>query len=191
MSLLLCPPVKGGASFASGGFTLIELLSALLILSLLALMSFRGLGAVLDSRDHVRQETEKWRGVSAFFARFQRDVQLSAPRPLLASAGRLEFSRMAAAEGIDAPRRVGYRLNESREIELLLWPTLEPTPGVEPTRYPLLAAVQAFQLDYLGSDLTWVSVWPRTERDPPLPQAVRLRVTLSSGEELMRVFNLK
>jgi general secretion pathway protein J len=173
------------------GFTLIELLSALLILSLLALMSFRGLGAVLDSRDHVRQETEKWRSVAAFFARFQRDVQLSAPRPLLAAAGRLEFSRLAAAEGIDAPRRVGYRLNEKGEIELMLWPTLEPVPGIEPARYPLLPAVSAFELQYLGSELAWVDAWPRTERDPPLPQAVRLRVVLGSGEELMRVFSLK
>jgi general secretion pathway protein J len=175
----------------TGGFTLIELLCALLILSLLALMSFRGLAAVLDSRDHVRLETEKWRGVGAFFSRFQRDVQLSAPRPLLAAGGRLEFSRLAAAEGIDAPRRVGYRLNESREIELLLWPGLEPAPGVEPTRYPLLAAVAAFELQYLGSDLAWVDAWPRTERDPPLPQGVRLRVVLGSGEELVRVFSLK
>jgi general secretion pathway protein J len=173
------------------GFTLIELLSALLILSLLALMSFRGLGAVLDARDHVRQETEKWRGVGAFFSRFQRDVQLSAPRPLLAAAGSLEFSRLASAEGIDAPRRVGYRLNESREIELLLWPALEPAPGIEPTRYPLLPAVTEFQLQYLGSDLAWVGAWPRTERDPPLPQAVRVRVVLASGEAVVRVFNLK
>jgi general secretion pathway protein J len=173
------------------GFTLIELMCALLILSLLALMSFRGLGAVLDSRDHVRQETEKWRRVSVFFARFQRDVQLSAPRPILASAGRLEFSRLAAAEGIDAPRRVGYRLNESREIELLLWPTLDAAPGLEPTIYPLLPAVATFQLEYLGRDLAWVAAWPRTERDPPLPQAVRLRVVLASGEELVRVFSLK
>jgi general secretion pathway protein J len=167
------------------------LLCALLILSLLALMSFRGLGAVLDARDHVRQETEKWRGVAAFFSRFQRDVQLSAPRPLLAAAASLEFSRLAAAEGIDAPRRVGYRLNEKREIELLLWSALEPAAGTEPTRYPLLPAVAEFQLQYLGSDLAWVGAWPRTERDPPLPQAVRLRVVLASGEELVRVFNLK
>jgi general secretion pathway protein J len=173
------------------GFTLIELLCALLILSLLALMSFRGLAAVLDSREHVRLETEKWRGVAAFLSRFQRDVQLSAPRPLLAAAGRLEFSRLAAAEGIDAPRRVGYRLNESREIELLLWPGLDPAPGIEPTRYALLAAVAAFELQYLAGDLTWVDAWPRTERDPPLPQAVRLRMVLASGEELMRVFSLK
>jgi general secretion pathway protein J len=173
------------------GFTLIELLSALLILSLLALMSFRGLGAVLDSREHVRQETEKWRSVAAFFSRFQRDVQLSAPRPVLAAAGRFEFSRLAAAEGIDAPRRVGYRLNDSREIELSLWPAFEPAPEAQPTRYPLLAAVAEFQLQYLGSELAWVDAWPRTERDPPLPQAVRLRVVLASGEELVRVFSLK
>jgi general secretion pathway protein J len=173
------------------GFTLIELLSALLILALLALMSFRGLGAVLDARDHVRQETEKWRSVTAFFSRFQRDVQLSAPRPVLGAAGRLEFSRFAAAEGIDAPRRVGYRLNDSREIELALWPTFDPAPEAQPVRYPLLPAVAQFQLQYLGSELTWADAWPRTERDPPLPQAVRLRIVLDSGEELVRVFSLK
>jgi general secretion pathway protein J len=173
------------------GFTLIELMSALLILSLLALMSFRGLGAVLDAREHVSQETEKWRGVAALFSRFQRDVQLSAPRPMLAAARSIEFSRFAAAEGVDTPRRVAYRLNDSREIELLLWPSFEPAPDSQPSRYALLSAVAEFQLQYLGGDLAWVDAWPRTERDPPLPQAVRLRVVLSSGEELVRVFSLK
>ena len=36
------------------GFTLIEIMTALLVLSLLALMSYRGLGAVLDAREHVK-----------------------------------------------------------------------------------------------------------------------------------------
>ena len=185
------PLVRGSTRARRRGFTLIELLTALLILSLLALMSLRGLGAVLDAREHVRQETEKWRAVAAFFSRFQRDVQLSAPRPVLAAAGRLEFSRLAAAEGIDAPRRVGYRLNERREIELSLWPTFEPAPEIEAIRYPLLPAVAQFQLQYLGGDLAWLDAWPRTERDPPLPRAVRMRVVLASGEELVRVFSLK
>ena len=173
------------------GFTLIELMSALLILALLAVMSYRGLGAVLDARDQVRQETEKWKGVAAFFSRFQRDVLLSAPRAVRAAPERLEFSRFAAAEGIDAPRRVAYHLNDSREIELLLWPAFEPAPEAQPSRYSLLPAVAEFQMQYLGSDLAWVDAWPRTERDPPLPQAVRLRVVLASGEELVRVFSLK
>jgi general secretion pathway protein J len=177
------------------GFTLIELMSALLILSLLAVLSFRGLGAVLDARDHVRQQTEKWKSVAAFFSRFQRDVQLSAPRPLRAAAGRLEFSRFAAAEGIDAPRRVAYRLNENREIELSLWPDLEVAPNrvadAPPARYVVLSAVAQFELQYLEPGLAWVDAWPRSERDAPLPQAVRLRVVLASGEELVRVFSLK
>ena len=173
------------------GFTLIELMSALLILSLLAMMSFRGLGAVLDARDQVRRETEKWKGVAAFFSRFQRDIQLSAPRPVLAAAGRLEFSRFAATEGIDAPRRIAYALNDRQEIEMLLWPGLEAVHDTEPARYPVLSAVAQFELQYLEPGLAWVGAWPRSQRDAPLPQAVRVRIVLASGEELVRVFALK
>ena len=150
------------------GFTLIELMSALLILSLLALLSFRGLGAVLDSRDQVRQETQKWMRVTAFFARFQRDVQLSAPMPLRGTATSFEFSRFATPGGIDAPRQVAYRLDQNHGIELA-----------------------KFELQYLDSALVWGDAWPRSERDPPLPQALRLRIVLASGEELVRVFALK
>ena len=174
-----------------GGFTLIELMSALLILSLLAVMSFRGLGAVLDARDQVRLETEKWRRVAVFYSRFQRDVQLSAPRPVLAAAGRLEFTRLATAEGIDAPRRVAYQLNENHEIEITLWPGLDVAPNAEPTRYAVLPAVAQFELQYLDGNLAWAGAWPRSERDPPLPRAVRLRLVLASGEELVRVFSLR
>ena len=173
------------------GFTLIELLSALLILSLLAVMSFRGLGAVLDARDRVTQETEKWKSVAAFFSRFQRDVQLSAPRLVRAASGRFEFSRFATPEGIDTPRRIAYRLNENQEIEISLWPGFDVAPNAQPARYAVLSAVAQFELQYLDTDLVWVDAWPRSERDAPLPQAVRLRIVLASGEELVRVFALK
>jgi len=177
------------------GFTLIELMSALLILSLLALMSFRGLGAVLDARDHVKQETEKWRSVAAFYARFQRDVQLSAPRAVRAASGRLELSRFASAEDVDTPRRLAYELNGNQEIELSLWAGLEAAPErtaeTPPARYVVLSAVAQLELQYLDPALAWTGAWPRSERDPPLPQAVRLRLVLASGEELVRVFALK
>jgi general secretion pathway protein J len=172
------------------GFTLIELMCALLILSLLAVMSFRGLGAVLDARDQVRRETEKWRGVAAFFSRFQRDVLLSSPRPLRAVSGRLEFSRFAATEGSDAPRRVAYELNQNREIEIQLWPGLEATPDAQPARYAVLSGVERFELQYLAPELIWLDAWPRSERDPPLPRGLRLRIVLASGEELVRIFAL-
>jgi general secretion pathway protein J len=188
------------------GFTLIELLTALLVLSLLALMSYRGLGAVLDAREHVRLETDKWRHVAAFFARFERDVQLAAPRPVRSAAGtapawlgqavaapeaRLEFSRFAATEGVDTARRIAYRLNDKQEIELWLWPGLDVAPGTLPARYPVLAGVKTFELQYLNPALVWVDAWPTSPADPPLPQAVRLRIVLASSEEIVRVFALQ
>ena len=188
------------------GFTLIEVLTALLILSLLALMSYRGLGAVLDAREHVRMETDKWRRVAAFFARFERDVQLAAPRPVRTAAGiappwrgqaiaapdtQLEFSRFASSEGVDTARRVAYRLNEKHEIELWLWPGLDIAPEARPARYPVLAGVARFELEYLNPSLAWVPAWPNSPTDLPLPLAVRLRVVLASNEEIVRVFALK
>jgi len=192
------------------GFTLIEILSALLVLSLLALMSYRGLGAVLDAREHTRYETDKWRRVAAFLARFERDVQLAAPRPVRSTTAtgsgvspawrgeasateqsRLEFSRFAATEGVDTARRIAYRLNEKNEVELWLWPGLDIAPDTLPARYPVLAGVKTFELQYLNPGLVWVNVWPSSPTDPPIPQAVRLRIVLASSEEIVRIFALQ
>ncbi|HEY5613634.1 MAG TPA: type II secretion system protein GspJ [Lysobacter sp.] len=207
------PPTAGSAEPASrstgaslrGGFTLIELLTALLILSLLALMSYRSLAAVLDAREHVTVEADKWRHVSSFFARFERDVKLVAPRPVRNAAGsapawlgrpgatpgpRLEISRFASAEGVDSPRRVAYALNDRQEIELWLWPGLDVTPDVLPARYPVLAGVTTFEVQYLNAERAWLAAWPLSPGDAVIPQAVRLRIVLASGEDIVRVFAL-
>ncbi len=195
---------SSGASLR--GFTLIELLSALFILSLLALMSYRGLNAVLDAREHVSRETLKWQQVASFFARFSNDIGLSAPRPVRTTMGaapawqglaesanrpRLEFSRFAAKEGLDTPRRISYQLNDQQEIELWLWPALDVTSDILPVHYPVLANVMLFELQYLNADLSWVDAWPRSPGDAAIPRAVKLRIVLASGEALVRVFALR
>jgi len=197
--------MKRKPAFAGHGFTLIELLTALLVLSLLALMSYRGLGAVLDARAHVSRETETWRRVAAFCARFEQDVKLAAPRPVRSASGsspawvgrpaaaagpRLEFSRFAPAEGLDRPRRIGYGLNEKQEIELWLWPGIDVASAAAPARHPVLGGVANLELEFLNADLAWVNDWPAPPRDIALPRAVRLRVLLVSGQEIVRVFAL-
>jgi len=72
-----------------------------------------------------------------------------------------------------------------------MWPGLDVAATAQPLRYPVLAAVTRFELEYLDAGLAWVDAWPRTERDAPLPVAVRLRVVLATGEELVRVFALR
>ncbi len=187
------------------GFTLIELLTSLLVLTLLAMMSYRGLGAVLDARAHVSQETAGWQRMAAFCARFEQDVRLAAPRPVRTASGSapawlgrpgtasfpmLEFSRFASAEDVDAPRRVAYGLNERQEIELWLWPGLDVGTNALPARYPVLRGVAKFDIQYLNAGLVWVDVWPASPGDAALPRAVRLRIVRASGEEIVRVFAL-
>lgn len=191
---------------AARGFTLIELLTALLILSLLALMSYRGLATVLDARAHVRQETAKWQHVAAFCARFEQDMWMASPRPVRTASGiepawfgrpdtasgpLLEFSRFASDVSVDAPRRVGYGLDVKKsEIELWLWPGLDVPPGVQPVRYPVLHGVTTFELQYLDAELVWVDAWPVSSSDSVIPRAVRMRIVLASGERIVRVFAL-
>lgn len=205
--------MKRGPRTTSPGFTLIELLTALIILSLLALISYRGLGAVLDTRDYTKQETEKWRRVTAFLTRFERDVRLAAPRPARVPSGvspawhgkvhampegrtvpYLEFSRFAPYESVDVARRIAYRLNQNQEIELWLWPGVDIAPGLEATRYPVLPGVTKFELHYLDVNGDWIEAWPQSGADlaspgiSSLPKAVRLRLVLTSGEEIERIF---
>lgn len=176
------------------GFTLIELLAALLILSLLALMSHRGLSSVLETRSHLRQETATWQRLAAFYARFEQDLQGTERtpfwlgRPATAPGPRLEFNRTAMVDGVTAPRRVAYGLNEAREIELWLWQGIDVQAAAPPARHPVLGGVAKFEIEYLNAELAWVGTWSTSPQNPALPRAARLRVMLDSGEEIVRVF---
>jgi len=187
------------------GFTLIELLSVLLILSLLGLMSYRGLGTVLDTRRHIQQEADKWRSVASFFGRFESDIALAAPRTVRTIDGnappwqsqprgitgpQIEFSRSASDEYSDVARRLAYWLNEQGQIELWLWPALDTAPDAVPTRHTILNGVSRFELQYLGSNLTWTDTWPVNGTAGSMPKAVRMRLVLVSGEDIVRVFSV-
>ena len=188
------------------GFTLIELMVTLLILSVLALVSYRGLAAVSDTREHVAQETVKWRTVASFFARFEHDVHLAMPRavrtatgnapawlgsPVPAQAPILEFSRFASVEGVDTARRIAYGLNEHQQIELWLWPGLDVAATARPERFALLEGVVGFDLQYLNASLAWVNNWPAADADAAIPRAVRVRLVFATGEQVVRIFELK
>lgn len=189
----------------SRGFTLVELLTALLILALLAVLSMRGLTAVLDTGDQVGAETDKWRDVAALCARFERDVRLASPRAVRTATGtapawigravegpgaRLELSRFAAAGGVDTPRRIAYALNDRQEIEVWISPGLDVAPAQAPARHAVLAGVAALELHYLDSAGAWRPAWPAAG-EAPIPGAVRLRIVLATGEDVVRVFALR
>ncbi|KQX99027.1 type II secretion system protein GspJ [Rhodanobacter sp. Root480] len=188
------------------GFTLIELLAALLVLSLLSLMAYRGLGVVVASRNHIETESTRWRQTVSFFTRFEGDLRLAAPRPVRNASGTMpawlgrgdavraplvEFSRFAGTDGIDTPHRVGYGINDTHQVELWIWPGLDLAGAAPPARYVVLRGVRRFDLQYMGPALAWSRSWPTVSSDPALPRAVRLRIEFDSGETVVRVFALR
>jgi hypothetical protein len=54
----------------------------------------------------------------------------------------------------------------------------------------LLAGVTHFRLTYLARDNAWVDGWP-IAGDADLPRAVRVQLTLSSGETIERWLALR
>jgi general secretion pathway protein J len=76
-------PHRIGPRRRVGGFTLIELLIAAALLAVLAVLSWRGLGAVLDSRRHIVAASDELRSLTLAFAQLDEDLRRSWPVRLL------------------------------------------------------------------------------------------------------------
>jgi general secretion pathway protein J len=194
------------------GFTLIELLVALVILTLLSVAGYRGLDAVLQTRERVAAETRKWQHLAFFFARMNQDIAQAVQRPVRDEDGafyraawvgnavtvgendaELIFTRAGIVSeqsaALQAPQRIGYRL-EQGSIVMLRWPALDQAPRVKPVRYPVLEGVREFKLRYLDENRIWQLQWQYP--DPvKMPVAAEVTLTLVSGEVITRIFALQ
>lgn len=190
------------------GFTLIELLVALVVLVLLSVAGYRGLDAVLQTREHLAAETRKWQHLALFFSRLEQDVAQAVNRPTRDQGGlaqpewigrpvvvgedeaELTFTRAGIAdqgEKMQAPQRIGYRLQQG-SIMLLRWPFPDQAPRATPIRYPLLEGVREFRLRHLDASGNWQDQWPPGGQAGIRPMALEVTVVLSSGEKVVRVF---
>jgi general secretion pathway protein J len=200
------------AGLKQRGFTLIELLVALVILTLLSVAGYRGLDAVMQTRERVAAETRKWQHLAFFFARMNQDVAQAVQRPVRDEDGvivraawvgnavtvgendaELIFTRAGIPDqggALQAPQRIGYRL-EHGSIVMLRWPALDQPPRVKPVRYPVLEGVREFGLRYLDKDGIWQLQWQYPTELSKLPVATEVTLTLVSGEIITRIFALQ
>jgi general secretion pathway protein J len=192
------------------GFTLIELLVALAIFAILTGFAYRGLAAMLDSRVALERESRKWRDVSLFVGRLERDLSAALSRgvtgasntPLAPLSSVVEST--ASPEGIAltrsgspiqenalaAPQRVGYRLREGA-IERLAWAGVDAAPREEPTAVTVLQAVSALGFRFLDARGEWRSSWGLPgSAETTLPAAVEVTLQLASGEKIVRLVDL-
>src|SRR6266540_163470 len=69
------------------GFTLVELLVALAIFAIMTGFAYRGLNAMLESREALQKESRKWRDVALFVGRIERDFAAVLARRAVGATG--------------------------------------------------------------------------------------------------------
>jgi general secretion pathway protein J len=193
------------------GFTLLEVLIAIAIVAVIAVLGYRALAALSDAETRLAAEATRWRTLDLFFARLEGDMRQAVPRYARSGATReapwlgfmtnsgsndgdstLAFSRAGPEFDIEpgsAGQRLGYRLRNGT-IEVLYWPSYDRPQDAQATSYTLLPDVARFRLTYLTRDNAWIDRWP-VVGDADLPRAVRVQLTLSSGETIERWLALR
>lgn len=196
-------------SRSSRAFTLVELLVALAIFAILSGFAYRALGAMLESREALQQEARKWRDVSVFMGRLERDLSAVLDRTAKGASGTplqpvsssievvtqregLAITRAGAPlheNALAAPQRIGYRLSEG-SIERLLWPSVDAAPRSTPTAVAVLGNVKGLAFRFLDARGEWRSQWGLPGSAERLPAAVEVTLELGSGERLVRLMDL-
>jgi general secretion pathway protein J len=185
------------------GFTLLEVLIAVAIVATMAALGYRALDSLSESEARLSAEQARWGALDAFFARMEADLRQAVPRSARTGATRLpawvgtvsmadgnallEFSRAGPEFNVEpgsAGQRIGYRLREEA-VEVLYWPGYDRPTNLSPVSYALLADVARFRLAYLATSGAWIDAWPAAG-EPELPRAVRVELTLASGDVIER-----
>lgn len=192
------------------GFTLVELLVALAIFAILSGFAYRSLGAMLEAREHLREDARKWRDVAVFVSRLERDLGSIVPRLSRGASGTLlspvssSLATQNDGEGLAltrsgsplqenalaAPQRVAYRLREGR-VERLSWAALDAAPREEPRSVAILSNVRTLSFRFLDPKSgEWRLAWAPPGSTQPLPAAVETTIELASGEKIVRLIDL-
>lgn len=197
--------MRGERAYA--GFTLIEVLLAVAIVAVIAVLGYRAVAALSESENRLAAEATRWRTLDLFFARLEGDLRQAMPRPARLSETRepawlgtadaagnsaLAFSRAGpefTLEPRSAGQRLAYRYRDGA-VEVLYWASYDRPRGALPTAYTLLDGVARFELAYLARDGVWANAWPVTG-ESELPRAIRVRLTLASGNVIERWLALR
>lgn len=191
------------------GFTLVELLVALAIFAILSAFAYRGLDAMLQGREALQAESRKWRDVTLFVGRIERDVGAVLDRKAVSPLGVVQaplssvIETAAVRDGLGltrsgtalqdnalaAPQRVAYRKVEDR-VERVAWNAVDAAPRDEGTAVTLLSGVVALDFRYLAAEGEWRTSWAPPNADARLPAAVEMTLQLASGEKIVRLFDL-
>lgn len=176
-----------------GGFTLIELLVALTILSVLSLLSYRGISALLTAERRLEGGTKRIQVIDRFFSEFERDITFAAPRPVRISLTTEEPALLGAATGAQGtyrinlsqfasspdmpPQRVSYIFSPPT-ISLAATANMDFTGTEKQDSVVVLDGLQSASVRFLDVDGLWSTSWPPAGRTDAMPKSVEVTLVL-------------
>ena len=196
--------------YRSKAFTLVELLVALAIFAVLSGFAYRALDTMLQSREALERESRKWRDVTVFVGRVERDLAAVLPRRPAVGASGVALAPISSAidaangrsglaitrsgsplqeNALAAPQRIAYRL-EGTQVQRLAWNSVDAAPRDEPSPVPVLADVRALDFRFLDATGEWRASWGLPGSAQTVPNGVEMRLQLASGERIVRFIDL-
>lgn len=200
-------------------FTLLELLLALAIFSLMSVMAYGGLSAVIQTRETVSDAMQRLTAIQKALYRVQSDMESAQARPVRDEFGDLQPALRRDLDGLglaitrggwrnplslprSAMQRVHYRLEEQRLLRRS-WPVLDRSREEGYSEVTLLENVEEVRWRFLDDtpvagedfeDLEWLEQWPdpsQLEVDPVgLPRAVEMTLVSKDWGELRMIYRL-
>ena len=195
------------------GLTLVELLVAIVILSVLGVMSYRALEHAANSRDRLSADYNAWQSLSRSLAMIENNLQQVVMRggsfnkgaPILLRNKDLKDKDRAAvanaAQGntdqigtesqliferssaLHGTQLVGFSLYGD-QLQLLRWP--ESDISLEPKRDVLLDGITTLTwLFYRPGEKTWSAIPPTSSE---LPAGIKLEIETTRYGKITRVF---
>jgi general secretion pathway protein J len=192
------------------GFTLLEMIVVLLIFSVIAVMAYGGLNAVLNARGRVLESLERTAALQKAYVRLRNDLQqlrgrsardgYGEPQGALAVLpdGAVEFTRSGWRNPLGQPRsvleRVAYRLDDDSRLLRVSWRALDRAQDATPSEVVVLEQVEDVRWRFLqGSE--WQETWPAAGAAgagaalDEVPRAVEIVLTLKDLGEVRLLFS--
>jgi general secretion pathway protein J len=188
------------------GFSLIEVLVATAIFSIIAVVAWSGIAALVSARETVSRQGDRLRALQLAVGGLERDLSQSIARPvrgpggitlpaLVGDATGLEVSLIGFATQLDPHggrvRRHAWRQSEGQLLRNR-FPTLDRADfGPRDDPEVMLDAISVFRIRYLGESGEWTAFWPPRlgpdARPGALPRAIEITVEAEGLGSVRRV----
>jgi len=179
-----------------------EVLVAMVLLSLFAVVAYRGLDAVLNTQRHAIAKMENLNVLAAAFALMDSDLSNTATRSdpqdpngsgfhaVLDQdgAGQFDLLRVFPEDADQGLQRIGYRC-AGETLSRLVWPDVN-NPANPPKEFALLDGLRACAFKYLNAGGQWQTIW-QAQTASLLPRAVELSITEADGTPIRRVVRVQ